>query len=250
MSGRPASFRSLAKTKQGAYGKVRIHKESILSQLLHLDEVWAVLMVKAGISGVASGQPLISPNPATEFCERMLVLTSRSFAVVIQQLPPSLRSTVCVFYLVLRVSIQLWGRASPTAPPLHALLGSRHDRGRHECIQRRPRGKAAPPARVPRAASGPCVHPGERTVRRERCCAPDTLLARIRRTASARPLSAPCSRASRTCARRSRRCPGVTGRSSRTCVRVWEPAWPRMRRETCRRARRTWRTTTRTASSP
>jgi len=107
MSGRPTSFRSLAKTKQGAYGKVRVHKESLFSQLLHLDEVWAVLMVNAGIAGVARAEPLVSPSPATEFCERMLVLTSRSFAVVIQQLPPSLRPTVCVFYLVLRVSVQL-----------------------------------------------------------------------------------------------------------------------------------------------
>lgn len=106
MSGRPTSFRSLAKTKQGAYGKVRVHTESLFSQLLHVDEVWAVLMVKAGISGVASAEALVSPSPAMEFCERMLVLTSRSFAVVIQQLPPPLRSTVCVFYLVLRVSKQ------------------------------------------------------------------------------------------------------------------------------------------------
>ena len=37
-----------------------------------------------------------------QFCYTMLNQVSRSFAVVIQQLPAELRDAVCVFYLVLR----------------------------------------------------------------------------------------------------------------------------------------------------
>lgn len=36
------------------------------------------------------------------FCYQMLERVSRSFALVIQQLPEQLRDPVCVFYLVLR----------------------------------------------------------------------------------------------------------------------------------------------------
>lgn len=43
------------------------------------------------------------PNdPKLAFCYQILTSVSRSFAVVIQQLPVSLRDAVCVFYLVLR----------------------------------------------------------------------------------------------------------------------------------------------------
>ena len=41
-------------------------------------------------------------SKAQQFCEVMLTKTSRSFAMVIQQLPAHLRASVCVFYLVLR----------------------------------------------------------------------------------------------------------------------------------------------------
>lgn len=37
-----------------------------------------------------------------EFCDGMLVQTSRSFAAVIQQLPSDIRASICIFYLVLR----------------------------------------------------------------------------------------------------------------------------------------------------
>ena len=89
--------------KQGAYGKVPIHSESTLSQLSHLDEVWAALLFKAGATGATrvAALPADAP-PCRRFCERMLARTSRSFAMVIQQLPPHLRASVCVFYLVLR----------------------------------------------------------------------------------------------------------------------------------------------------
>jgi farnesyl-diphosphate farnesyltransferase len=41
-------------------------------------------------------------SPDLQFCYDMLNLVSRSFSIVIQQLPERLRDAVCVFYLVLR----------------------------------------------------------------------------------------------------------------------------------------------------
>ncbi len=71
--------------KQGAYGKVPIHKHSILSQLLHVDEVWAVLKMVAKREKVSSLGPDASPSEV--WCEEKLVQVSRSFAMVIRQLP-------------------------------------------------------------------------------------------------------------------------------------------------------------------
>ena len=45
---------------------------------------------------------LVQNTPQHQFCYDMLNRVSRSFAVVIQQLPQCLRDAVCVFYLVLR----------------------------------------------------------------------------------------------------------------------------------------------------
>ncbi|XP_022763196.1 squalene synthase-like isoform X2 [Durio zibethinus] len=44
----------------------------------------------------------IPSEPRWGFCYSMLHKVSRSFALVIQQLPPTLRNAVCIFYLVLR----------------------------------------------------------------------------------------------------------------------------------------------------
>lgn len=89
--------------KQGAYGKVAIHSESIWSQLSHLDEVFSLLAFKFGISKVNAVEPLAPTASEHErFCEDMLTRVSRSFALVIQQLPSSLRLSICNFYLVLR----------------------------------------------------------------------------------------------------------------------------------------------------
>lgn len=41
-------------------------------------------------------------EPNLRFCYDMLNKVSRSFAIVIQQLPKELRDAICVFYLVLR----------------------------------------------------------------------------------------------------------------------------------------------------
>lgn len=45
---------------------------------------------------------LVKDDPDVQFCYSMLNRVSRSFAMVIQQLPEKLRDPVCVFYLVLR----------------------------------------------------------------------------------------------------------------------------------------------------
>jgi farnesyl-diphosphate farnesyltransferase len=47
-------------------------------------------------------QRLTQGNEDLRFCYSVLIKVSRSFAVVIQQLPEELRDAVCVFYLVLR----------------------------------------------------------------------------------------------------------------------------------------------------
>lgn len=94
---------SNAVPKQGAYGKVAIHSESIFSQLSHLDEVFSLLSFKLGLSKVTSIEPLAADASEHEkFCEDVLCRVSRSFALVIQQLPKSLRVAICNFYLVLR----------------------------------------------------------------------------------------------------------------------------------------------------
>ena len=85
--------------KQGAYGKVKIHKHSKLSQLSHLDEVFAAVWFKYGA---------VMPNKVnckdgdTKFCDDMLGKVSRSFASVIRQLPKGLCLDILIFYLALR----------------------------------------------------------------------------------------------------------------------------------------------------
>lgn len=94
---------SAAVPKQGAYGKVKIHKDSLISQLSHLDEIFVGVSYKLGLMNPVrvAGLPK-DASPALIFCEDMLCKVSRSFAMVIQQLPQHLRISVCVFYLVLR----------------------------------------------------------------------------------------------------------------------------------------------------
>jgi hypothetical protein len=88
-----------ASTKQGAYGKVPIHKHSVLSQLAHLDEVWAVVRMLANrkdkVQALAPGEA----TPSLLWCEEKLTQVSRSFAMVIRQLPPvsvAMARGVCV----------------------------------------------------------------------------------------------------------------------------------------------------------
>lgn len=66
--------------------------------LSHPDEL--VPMVSMALAARRAKQ--LPKQPGLAFCYDMLNRVSRSFAVVIQQLPGDLRDAVCVFYLVLR----------------------------------------------------------------------------------------------------------------------------------------------------
>ncbi|GMI60273.1 hypothetical protein ScalyP_jg10098, partial [Parmales sp. scaly parma] len=92
--------------KQGGYGKLVIHKESKISQIMRVDEVLAAIKLvylqpltsnlkDDGIQGRFKSTDL-------EFCDEILSKVSRSFAAVIRQLPQELLVDVMVFYLVLR----------------------------------------------------------------------------------------------------------------------------------------------------
>lgn len=87
--------------KQGAYGKVKSHSESVFSQLLRIDEVFCALRVKFAhpFPEVDMGQ---KSNEDVRFCNYILGKVSRSFAAVIRQLPKGLCLETVVFYLVLR----------------------------------------------------------------------------------------------------------------------------------------------------
>lgn len=92
--------------KQGAYGKIKTHKESKLSQLSHMDEVWSaitLLYIKPLQSNLHSDYVKQTYNADDlKFCDDILCKVSRSFAAVIRQLPSTLLVDVLIFYLVLR----------------------------------------------------------------------------------------------------------------------------------------------------
>jgi farnesyl-diphosphate farnesyltransferase len=86
--------------KQGAYGKIVTHKEPIMSQLCHVDEVLAAISFLY-LSPMRSNLKVKNDSDMA-FCEKILVAVSRSFAAVIRQLPTEILKDVAVFYLVLR----------------------------------------------------------------------------------------------------------------------------------------------------
>ncbi len=91
--------------KQGSYGKVKIHKHSILSQLLHPLEIAAAVQYKLKSKRrgmLCESAPQNARQEDILFCEDILSSVSRSFAGVIKELPPCLRLPVALFYLVLR----------------------------------------------------------------------------------------------------------------------------------------------------
>mmetsp|Transcript_3765 Transcript_3765/g.5438 ORF Transcript_3765/g.5438 Transcript_3765/m.5438 type:complete len:793 (+) Transcript_3765:56-2434(+) len=92
--------------KQGAYGKIKTHKESKISQLIHTDEVWAaltLLYIKPLKSNLESEYIHTKFNADDlAFCDDILGKVSRSFAAVIRQLPSSMLVDILIFYLVLR----------------------------------------------------------------------------------------------------------------------------------------------------
>jgi isopentenyl-diphosphate delta-isomerase len=85
--------------KQGAYGKVKIHKHSKIDQILHFDEIFAALWFKYGPQMPNKVNVL---DEDTKFCDDMLGKVSRSFASVIRQLPKGLCIDILIFYLALR----------------------------------------------------------------------------------------------------------------------------------------------------
>jgi farnesyl-diphosphate farnesyltransferase len=94
-----AAAREALLKKQGAYGKIKTHAESKLSQLSHLDEVAYALYYKL-TGGLTS--KLTVADEDTKFCDDILGSVSRSFAAVIRQLPEKCCLDVLIFYLVLR----------------------------------------------------------------------------------------------------------------------------------------------------
>ncbi len=85
--------------KQGAYGKVKIHKHSILDQISHLDEIFAAVWM---LYGPQMPSKIDTRNENVQFCDMILGKVSRSFASVIRQLPEGLCIDVLIFYLALR----------------------------------------------------------------------------------------------------------------------------------------------------
>jgi len=77
-----------------------------MTQILHFDEVLAAISLLY-INPLQSNLDHVErqgrfPSDDLQFCQKMLVKVSRSFAAVIQQLPSVLMVDVLVFYLVLR----------------------------------------------------------------------------------------------------------------------------------------------------
>eukprot|EP00560_Eucampia_antarctica_P006822 CAMPEP_0197828948 /NCGR_PEP_ID=MMETSP1437-20131217/5434_1 /TAXON_ID=49252 ORGANISM="Eucampia antarctica, Strain CCMP1452" /NCGR_SAMPLE_ID=MMETSP1437 /ASSEMBLY_ACC=CAM_ASM_001096 /LENGTH=803 /DNA_ID=CAMNT_0043430375 /DNA_START=28 /DNA_END=2439 /DNA_ORIENTATION=+ len=92
--------------KQGAYGKIKTHSESKISQILRFDEVLAAVNLKY-INPLKANfdNEYVRNNFVTEdieFCDHILNKVSRSFTAVVRQLPSILLVDIMVFYLVLR----------------------------------------------------------------------------------------------------------------------------------------------------
>ena len=89
-----------ASKKQGAYGKIPVHKHGKFEQIAHFDEVIAMLLYKLGPS--SGTNYMRRGDEHARFCDDSLGKVSRSFAGVIRQLPEELQLDICVFYLALR----------------------------------------------------------------------------------------------------------------------------------------------------
>ena len=88
-------------SKQGAYGKVKVHKHNKLGQLMRIDEVFSAIWLRFGAK-MPNKIDSRSAAPDLLFCDEFLGKVSRSFAAVIRQLPKGLCNDILVFYLVLR----------------------------------------------------------------------------------------------------------------------------------------------------
>eukprot|EP00892_Ulva_mutabilis_P000017 jgi/Ulvmu1/10015/UM059_0064.1 len=72
---------------------------TVLQLILYPEELAPQLRLKKEAKRIEN---LVRADPDIAFCYGMLNRVSRSFAMVIQQLPEQLRDPVCIFYLVLR----------------------------------------------------------------------------------------------------------------------------------------------------
>ena len=70
--------------KQGSYGKVKIHKHPKLSQLKHIDEVFAAVCFLLNKNGGGMKNQINRTIEDVKFCDDMLGKVSRSFSAVIR----------------------------------------------------------------------------------------------------------------------------------------------------------------------
>jgi hypothetical protein len=70
--------------KQGSYGKVKIHKHPKLSQLKHIDEVFAAVCFILNKNGGGMKNQINRSTDDVKFCDDMLGKVSRSFSAVIR----------------------------------------------------------------------------------------------------------------------------------------------------------------------
>ena len=70
--------------KQGSYGKVKIHKHPKLSQLKHIDEVFAAVCFLLNKNGGGMKNQINRTTEDVKFCDDMLGKVSRSFSAVIR----------------------------------------------------------------------------------------------------------------------------------------------------------------------
>lgn len=83
-------------------------------------------------------QKAVKGDEDLQFCYSMLNRVSRSFSIVIQMLPESLRDPICVFYLTLRALDTVEDdMALPNERKL-PLLHTFHDKLKDECAPTRP----------------------------------------------------------------------------------------------------------------
>ena len=110
---------------------VPVHGTTAWDWVSRPSEIAAALSYKMG-GGVAAGggniASLLGESDDASFCDDMLQKTSRSFAAVIQQLPPELRPGVCVFYLMLRALDTIEDDMTVDLQPKISLLRAFHER--------------------------------------------------------------------------------------------------------------------------
>jgi farnesyl-diphosphate farnesyltransferase len=110
--------------------EVLVHAHGLIETLRHPAEIWAALRytIEQRTSGSGGSiATLFNNSEDAIFCDDMLQKTSRSFAAVIQQLPPELRPAICVFYLLLRALDTVEDDMSAQLAPKLKLLQSFHE---------------------------------------------------------------------------------------------------------------------------